>query len=316
MNELDSEWYEERNPITLAPRIDIPVYLQIDQGRGWTMDGTIELFDALTGPKKLDIGPYPPMQSRPFIEEHDKMFRWYDYWIKGIDNGVMDEPAVRVFVEGSRTHVGGAEWPPKPVEYRPLYLRPRRKLSREPELMGTEHAAPDGFFQAPLTVTDKVEIISWSTEPFEAPTEMMGTGAAHIYASIDQDDSNFILRLWDVAPSGARQLVTTGFLKASHRELDERTTEGNPFHPHTRTQPVVPGEINEYVIRLYPFATTFRPGHRLECELSCDEPLTDAHNALLPPDAFHLPVGRPVTHKIYRDSDYPSRLVLPFTATS
>ena len=42
------------------------------------------------------------MQSRPFIEEHDKMFRWYDYWIKGIDNGVMDEPAVSVFVEGSR----------------------------------------------------------------------------------------------------------------------------------------------------------------------------------------------------------------------
>ena len=102
MNELDGDWYEERNPITLAPNIDIPVWLQLDQGRGWTLDGTIELFDALKGPKKLDIGPYPPMQSRPFIEEHDKMFRWYDYWIKGIDNGVMDEPAVSVFVEGSR----------------------------------------------------------------------------------------------------------------------------------------------------------------------------------------------------------------------
>ena len=102
MNELDGDWYEERNPITLAPNIDIPVWLQLDQGRGWTLDGTIELFNALKGPKKLDIGPYPPMQSRPFIEEHDKMFRWYDYWIKGIDNGVMDEPAVSVFVEGSR----------------------------------------------------------------------------------------------------------------------------------------------------------------------------------------------------------------------
>ena len=55
------------------------------------------------------------------------------------------------------------------------------------------------------------------------------------------------------------------------------------------------------------------PGHRLEVELSCDEPLTDAHNALLPPDAFHLPVGRPVTHKIYRDTEHPSRLVLPYT---
>lgn len=313
MNELDSEWYEERNPVNLAKNIDIPVYLQLDQGRGWTLDGTIELFDTLKGPKKLDIGPYPPMQSRPFIEEHDKMFRWYDYWIKGIDNGIMDEPAVNVFVEGSRKNVEGAQWPPKKVDYTDLFLRPRRKLSLEPEAMGTEYAAPDGFYQAPLTVTDKVEIISWSTEPFETPTEMIGTGAAHIFASIDQDDTNFILRLWDVAPGGKRQLVTTGFLKASHRELDDRTTHGNPYHPHTRTEPVEPGKVEEYVIRLYPFANTFTQGHRLELEMSCDEPLVDDHNSLLPPDAFHLPVGRPVTHKIFRDAYHRSRLVLPFT---
>ena len=313
MNELDSEWYEERNPVNLAKNIDLPVYLQLDQGRGWTLDGTIELFDTLKGPKKLDIGPYPPMQSRPFIEEHDKMFRWYDYWIKGIDNGIMDEPAVNVFVEGSRKNVEGAQWPPKKVDYTDLFLRPRRKLSLEPEAMGTEYAAPDGFYQAPLTVTDKVEIISWSTEPFETPTEMIGTGAAHIFASIDQEDTNFILRLWDVAPGGKRQLVTTGFLKASHRELDNRTTHGNPHHPHTRTEPVEPGKVEEYVIRLYPFANTFTQGHRLELEMSCNEPLADDHNSLLPPDAFHLPVGRPVTHKIFRDAHYPSRLVLPFT---
>ena len=49
-------------------------------------------------------------------------------------------------------------------------------------------------------------------------------------------------------------------------------------------------------------------------ELSNDEPLADEHNALLPPDAFHLPVGRPVTHKIYRDAAHQSRLVLPFTS--
>ncbi|MFJ8170118.1 hypothetical protein ACIQ64_16895 [Streptomyces sp. NPDC094473] len=160
MNEVDGEWYEERNPVTLAPNIDIPVWLQIDQGRGWTMDGTIELCHALNGPKKLDIGPYPPMQSRPFVEEHDKMFRCYEYWLKGIDNGVMDEPAVSVHVEGSRETVTGAQWPPKDVEHRPLYLRPRRALSPEPEPTGAEYAAPDGFYQAPLTVTDKVEILT------------------------------------------------------------------------------------------------------------------------------------------------------------
>lgn len=315
MNEVDGDWYEERNPITLAPNIDIPVYVQLDQGRGWTLDGTIELFHALNGPKKLDIGPYPPMQSRPFIEEHDKMFRWYDYWIKGIDNGIMDEPAVSAFVEGSRQVLTADTWPPKDIDYQPLYLRPRRMLSAEPERMSAEYAAPDGFYQAPLTVTDKVEMLSWSTPVFEEPVEMIGTGAAHIYAEIDQPDTNFILRLWDVAPGGARQLITTGYLKASHRALDERTTEGNPHHPHTResVEPVTPGAIEEYVIRLYPFAATFQPGHTLTVELSNDEPLADEHNALLPPDAFHLPVGRPVTHKIYRDAQHPSRLVLPYT---
>lgn len=313
MNELDGEWYEERNPINLTRNIDIPVYLQIDQGRGWTVDGHIELFEVLQGPKKLDIGSYPPMQSRPWIEEHDKMFRWYEYWLKGIDNGVMDEPPVSVFVEGSREVVTAEAWPPKGIDYRPVYLRPRRKLSLAPELMGAEHAAPDGFYQAPLTVTDKVEIIDWSTAPFEEPTEMIGTGAAHLFVEIDQPDTNLIMRVWDEAPSGKRQLITTGFLKASHRELDERSTEGNPYHPHTRAVPVEPGAIEEYVLRLYPFAATFLPGHRMVVELSNDEPLTDAHNALLPPDAFHLPVGRPVTHKIYRDAAHPSRLVLPFT---
>jgi uncharacterized protein len=315
MNHLDGEWYEERNPVNLAANINIPVWLQIDHGRGWTIDGTIELFNTLKGPKKLTIGPYPPMQSRPWIEEHDKMFRWYDYWLKGIDNGVMDSPALSVFVEGSRQYVHGSQWPPKDVSYKPLYLRPRRKLSPEPELMGPEAAAPDGFFQAPLTVTDKVEILSWSTEPFQEPAELIGAGAAHLFVEIDAVDTNFILRLWDAAPNGKRQLITTGYLKASHRELDEeRTTEGNPYHPHTRAIPVEPGTVEEYVLRLYPFAATFLPGHRLVVELSNDEPLSDEHNALLPPDAFHLPVGRPVTHKIYRDAIHQSRLVLPFTA--
>lgn len=313
LNELDGDWYEERNPVTLAPAIDIPVWLQIDQGRGWTVDGTIELFSRLKGPKKLDIGPYPPMQSRPFVEEHDKMFRWYDHWLKGVDNGVLDEPAVTVFVEGSRERVTGAQWPPKDVEYRSFFLRPRGKLAPEPEPMGAGHAAPDGFYQAPLTVTDQVQILSWRTATFEDAVELIGTGAAHLFVEIDQPDTNLILRLWDAAPDGSRQLVTTGYLKASYRELDDRTTEGNPYHPHTRAVPVEPGKIEEYVLRLYPFAATFRPGHRLEAELSNGEPLADAHNALLPPDAFHLPVGRPVTHKVYRDAAHRSRLVLPLT---
>ncbi len=318
MNDVDGEWYEERNPVNLAANIDIPVWLQIDQGRGWTMDGTIECFNRIPAAnKKLTIGPYPPMQSRPFVEEHDKMFRWYDKWIKGIDNGVDTEPAVSVFVEGTRTYVEGSAFPPAEVEHRELFLRPRRKLSFEPETMGAEHAAPDGFFQAPLTVTDRVETVSWSTDIFETPTTLIGTGAFHLFASIDQDDTNWIMRMWDEAPGGRRQLLTTAYLKASMRELDEaESTPGSPVHPLTRKVPVTPGVIEEYVLRVYPMAATILPGHKVVVELSCNEPMADEHNALLPPDAFHVPVGRPVTHTIYRDAAHPSRLVLPFVAAS
>lgn len=313
-NEVDGEWYEEQNPINLAKNIDIPVYLQINQGRGWTVDGTIALFDQLQCPKKLEIGPYPPMQTRPWVDEHDTMFRWYDYWLKGIDNGIMDEPAVKVHVEGTRRWSTGEQWPVKAVGYQPLYLRTRGKLSPEPEAYGADISYPEGFFQAPLTITDKVEKLTWSTDPFDAVTSVHGVGAAHLFVEIDQPDTNLILRLWDEAPSGKRQLVSTGFLKASHRELDARTTEGNPHHPHTRSVPVEPGTINEYVVRIYPFANDFCIGHKLVVELMCNEPMVDEHNSLLPPDAYHLPVGQPVTHIIYRDAAHPSRLVLPFVA--
>lgn len=316
MNDLDGPWYEESNPVNLARNIDIPVYVQINWGRGWTVDGSIELFNTLPGVKKLDLLPYPPMQERPFHEVHHDMFRWYDYWLKGIDTGVMDEPAVSIFVEGSRKTITTGAWPLPGVEYRPVYLRARSALSDEPEPLDGQWAPPDGFYQAPLTVTDTVQMLSWTSKPFGEATEMIGTAAAHLFVEIDTDDTNLILRLWDEAPGGARQLVTTGFLKASHRELDERTTEGNPYHPHTRAVPVQPGRIEEYVVRLYPFATSFQPGHRLVLELSCNEPLVDGHNALLPPEATHLPSGRATTHKIYRDAQHPSRLMLPFTTTA
>jgi hypothetical protein len=76
--------------------------------------------------------------------------------------------------------------------------------------------------------------------------------------------------------------------------------------------PVEPGTIKEYVLRLYPFANTFKPGHRLVVELSNDEPLADEHNS----DATGRlsPAGRPPRHR----QDLP-RLrapvprVLPFT---
>ena len=159
----------------------------------------------------------------------------------------------------------------------------------------------------------KSETLQWTTDVFHESAEFTGTGAFHLFAEIDTDDTNFIAKLYDVAPNGTRTLMTSGYLKASHRELNEEKSKyGEPWHPHTRSVPVPIGEIIEYQIRLYPFSFLVQSGHKIQLELACNEPLESEDVKLLPPDSYHLPSGRATTHKIYRDKEHPSRLILPF----
>ena len=163
-------------------------------------------------------------------------------------------------------------------------------------------------------MTDTVEMLSWSTAPFEEPTELIGTGAAHLFAEIDQPDTNFILRLWDAAPDGKRQLITTGFLKASHRELDERDHRGQPVppaHPRRAGRAGPDRGVRAAALPVRGHVPARATAWSWSCPTTSRWPTSTTR--CCPPDAFHLPVGRPVTHKIYRDAAHPSRLVLPFT---
>jgi len=314
LNPLDGPFWQEGHAMDVAHKVKLPTYLQAKWGRGWNVEGTIEMFHHLgCDIKKMDIQALPPMLERPFHECHDEMFRWYDYWLKGIDTGIMDEPTVQFSVEGSYEWRKEDQFPLPYEVKKDFYLRPRHKISEKSEPLTAEHAHPDGFYQAPLTVTATSEKIKWTTDKFREPAEFTGTGALYLFAEIDTDDTNFIAKLYDVAPNGSRSLMTSGYLKASHRELnEEKSTYGEPWHPHNRAIPVTPGDINEYAIRLYPFSFLIQPGHRIELELACNEPLDGEDAKLLPPDSYHLPSGRATMHKIYRDKDYPSRLVLPY----
>jgi putative CocE/NonD family hydrolase len=312
LNPHDGPFWQDGSPMALAHKVEIPVYFQVKWGRGWTVDGTIDCFHAVRGVKKLDLQPLPPMQERPFHQFHDDMFRWYDHWLKGVDTGIMDEPSIRVFVEGLGQWRSEREWPLARTRWTPYYLRPRHRLDTTPEPLETDCAPPDGFYQSPLTVTSEVHSLGWTTAPLPADTEMTGPGAFYLHAAIDTDDTNFIAKLYDVDPRGRRQLVTSGYLKASHRQLDrERSRPWRPHHPHTRSIPVPPGEIIEYAIRLYSFSYVFRAGHRVRLELACNEPFEDPDVQLLPPDSQHLPSGRATMHKIFRDASHRSHLLLP-----
>jgi uncharacterized protein len=102
-------------------------------GRGWTVDGTIDCFQALKGPEWLEIQLMPPMQERPFHELHDVMIRWYDHWLKGLDTGMMNQPPIKLFVEGAREWRYENEWPLARTKWTGFYFRPRHRSMMEPD---------------------------------------------------------------------------------------------------------------------------------------------------------------------------------------
>lgn len=81
----------------------------------------------------------------PRIDYLGEVIRFFDYWLKGIDNGVMDEPAVTVYVQEHQKPeaVPGdwsgywrteTEWPRPDATLRSLYLGPDNRLLEEAEV--------------------------------------------------------------------------------------------------------------------------------------------------------------------------------------
>jgi uncharacterized protein len=312
LNHLDGEFWQGEG--TLAQRlekIDIPVHLGVQLGRGWQLDETINVFNGLRSVKQLAIRPGPPMQERPFNEFHDEIVRWYDHWLKGNDTGMLDQPPIQIQVQGTTETRYYDEWPIPETVWTKAFLRPGGRLAPDPERLGTDDAPPDGYYQAPQRVTDQVGRVAYQTLPLEQDLELIGPAALHLWASIDTEDTNWIVTLSDVAADGTETSITTGWLKASHRALDDGDHEPwSPHHPHDAAVPVEPNEIIAYAIRIYPIAHRLAAGHRLKLEIkSIEDP--GAVNPMLPPESSHLNSARATTHKIYRDRDRQSHLILP-----
>ena len=154
-------------------------------------------------------------------------------------------------------------------------------------------------------------MVKYLTPPLDEDLTMIGPGALCFYASIDQDDTNWIVKLFDVDEKGEDVLsMGTVYLKASHREVDEAKSKPYaPWHPHTRALPVIPGEIYEYAVELLPLGNVFKAGHRIKLEIYSMESAKD-------PDMLlhyhpHVCSSRTTVHRIYRDQKYQSHLLLP-----
>lgn len=294
--------------------------------------GAQNYFQNVKQPRKL-LFCGPAHLERPFYEYHDEIIRWYDHWLKGEDTGIMDEPPVRYWLMGANQWRTGADWPLPEIKWTKFYLSHWETLTIEPprENGGEALRQPDVFTQMPLTKTDKIERLRYMTAPLAEDLTIAGPISLTLHAAIDQDDTNWIVVLKDIGPDvsvrtardGERQLpsdlpereLTRGWLKGSYRALnEERSKPGRPFHQLTRgsIKPVTPGEVVEYQIQILATANQFKAGHRICLDItSMDAPNGTGAMTGVEYIPYHVCSSRTVTHKIYRDSERPSHLLLP-----
>lgn len=276
-------------------KIRVPMYIGTCWNNRLYEWGTFEAFrkaDVPEGQKKLIV--YPPMfPSRPFAWYHDEGLRWFDYWVKDVDNGVMDEPPVKIFVMGINKWKFETEWPPANAQYTKFYLQPGGGLALEaPKTEETE-----SFTQQAPYMDPTVFCLRYATEPFAEDTEVVGEVALHLDAAIDIDDTNWIADIMDVDPEGNRFMISSGHLKAKFRAVDEeKSLPYRPVHLRQEPVPVVPGEVNRYDIALVPTANVFQKGHRMEVVIRNQDDMlgTMAKNGV-----YLMPFMQTVTHTIH-----------------
>ncbi|OGA24271.1 MAG: hypothetical protein A3I01_06030 [Betaproteobacteria bacterium RIFCSPLOWO2_02_FULL_65_24] len=312
LNPFDGPFYWERSASRVFERIKIPVFL-LSRWSAWAihLPGAIEAFEKLPGPRRMIITEthWEGGFGRPWYENHDLVLRWYDHWLKGIANGVMDEAPVKIFVRGRNVWRDEQEWPLQRTHWVKLYLRDGGRLDATPP---GPHERPDSFINKPWQESNTASpCATYTTTPMSADTEYTGPHTLYFYADLSWSDANWIVVIYDVAPDGTRMQVTKGWLKASHRELDaERSKPERPYHPHTRAVPVEPGEVNEYALEIRDSCHVFRKGHRMQLLIrGQSSPWEDF------PIWFHLNIMEPVRHRVHHNQQYPSHLVLPLVET-
>ena len=281
----------------------IPMYVWGGWFDSFTKD-CILIFRNFAAPKKLVMGSWSHSPRDPEIAREEytlvitEALRWFDRWLKGIQNGIMAEPAVHYHLMKApkqnewRT---AEEWPvrdavgipyyfgggpsgsvaslndgvldtaPRPGdaggdEYRIDYSTTSGKTSR------WDNAVGGGFGYADMAENDR-KGLTYTTTPLAEDLNVTGHPVVHLWASSTAEDGDFFVYLEEVDGQGVSQYVSEGAVKASHRALSEPYYDnlGLPFHrSHAEdAQPLKPGQPVEFVFDLQPTSNLFEAGNRV-----------------------------------------------------
>ncbi len=148
--------------------------------------------------------------------------------------------------------------------------------------------------------------VAWMTEPLADDTVIIGFGSLDLWLRSSAEDTDLEVTITEVRPDGQEVYVQSGWLRASHRALDEAESRPNqPVHTHLEADaaPLPAGEFSEMRVEIFPFGHAFRAGSQLRVTV-------DAPGGARPTWAFDTTLPGGDTVEIAHDGDYPSKLVL------
>jgi uncharacterized protein len=294
-----SKFWEERGSELDFSKIKTPAYFGVASHRPSVM----YYWPDFKMPKKMLFFP-PSYLDRPFYQFTWELLRWFDYWLKGIDTGIMDEPAVKCFVRETGEWKISDDFPIPGTRWMPFNLHENQSLCEiEPWPEGNSLSFDDN-------PTNR-GCIKYYSAPMVENMEVIGPIVLNLYASCRGTDMILRGSVWDVDPEGKETLLNSGWLRASHRELDKKKSrEWLPVHTHKNLKPVVPGKVYEFNIDIWPISNLFKVGHRVLLKISsADDPPENLYQV----GHEHLVSGVSNTVTVYHNAQYPSHILVPVT---
>jgi uncharacterized protein len=340
-NNLDSGAF--RGSQAQWDKITVPMFSVGNwSGMGLHLRGNTEAFmRAATPHKKMRI--HLGSHVHPFYTEDGRrdQLRFLDYWLKGIDNGVMDEPPIKLAIrKGSDAFDWRSEheWPLARTRWTKFYLDlsaasasdtpPLGALTeRKPADVASHSYAASNLGSMGSTSAASSQVlgggikpgmgVSFVTPPLEADTEITGPLAAVLWVSSSTEDMDLFLTLRNFGPDGKEIMesgqqglpvpVAKGWLRVSHRELDPALSlPYRPYHRHVRRLYLTPGDVVRVEVEIWPTSMVFKRGHRIRLDVQPRDGVGSSHYM-----HYHADYNSGSTNTVYAGGDRDSHLLVP-----
>ncbi len=348
----DDEYWDEVNIVGRWDEITAPAFIM----GGWYDLYSRDVFQEFQGMRaeggseearqsRLIVGPWPHALSTSqktgdvdfgadsLLDLDGEEMRWFDYWLRDEETGIVDEPPLRLFIMGRNEWRDEYEWPLDRTDWQVWYLHadgnantllgdgelsieppgdePRDQFFYDPRfpvqtLGGGNCCSPEvvpwgPYDQRPAEMRN--DVLCYTSAPMAQDMEVTGPIKVVLYAATDGLDTDWTAKLVDVSPSGYAMNLCDGIIRARYRDSFKES------------ELLEPNQAYEYQIDVGVTGNVFRRGHRVRLEISSSNFPRYDRNLNTGQDNGSSTEIRQAHQEIFHSSAQPSHIVLPVIPT-